>query len=331
MSARLALLADIGGTNARFALADPAAAVPLLADSVRHFAVADFATLADAAVHYLDQAGLHDDVPATAVFALAGRVEGDRARITNSPWEIAASDARAALGVREVRLVNDFAAQAFGATLLGPGDIVSLGGGAMHATPGNRTLAVLGPGTGLGVSTLIERGGVRTALETEGGHVAFAPTTEEEVALLARLSARFGRVSNERVLSGAGLVNLHVALAELYGTDIVPMRPEDITAGARNGDARCARAVRHFCQILGAVAGDLVLTLGAWDGVYLTGGLVPRLLDALAASAFRARFEAKGPFAAAMASVPVHAVVHPHPGLLGAAAIAAAHAGNGGP
>jgi glucokinase len=329
MTRALALLADIGGTNARFALAEPLAPVPLLATTVRQFAVADFATLADAAAHYLSDMG--GERPDTAVFALAGRVLGDRARITNSPWEIAAADARAALGVREVRLVNDFAAQAFGATRLAPGDVVALGGHVVTAAAGDRTLAVLGPGTGLGVSTLIERAGVRIALETEGGHVAFAPGDAEEVALLARLTARFGRVSNERVLSGAGLVNLHAALAELVGDAPSELRPEDVTAGALAGDARCRRAVERFCAILGAVAGDLVLTLGAWDGVYLTGGLVPRVLDTLRAPAFRTRFEAKGPFADAMAAVPVHAVVHPHPGLLGAAAIAAARAGNGGP
>jgi glucokinase len=326
MSRHLALVADIGGTNARFALADPQADVPLLEASVRQFAVADFPTLSGAAGHYLDAIGAANGRPGLAVFALAGRVEGDRARITNSPWTIEAGEARAALGVRTVRLVNDFAAQAYGATRLAPGDSVALGGASHAATPCERTLAVLGPGTGLGVSTLIERGGVRFALETEGGHVAFAPGDAEEAAILARLAARFGRVSNERVLSGAGLVNLHVALAEIDGVAPLELRPEDVTAGALAGDARCVRAVARFCAILGAVAGDLVLTLGAWDGVYLTGGLVPRLLDALRTSGFRARFEDKGPFAAAMAAVPVQAVVHPYPGLLGAAAIAASHA-----
>jgi glucokinase len=327
MSHRPALLADIGGTNARFALALAGEAAPLREDSVRTYAVADFPTLDAAIQHYLAGMGLHGSDLATAVFALAGRVEGDRARITNSPWHFDGVQARTALGLASVRLVNDFAAQAFGATRLGPGDAVALDAARARHAAGDRTLAVLGPGTGLGVSTLIERAGTRIALETEGGHVGFAPSDALEVEILGRLAARYGRVSNEHVLSGAGLVNLYVALGEIEGSPRDAPRPEDVTAGALQGDGRCERAVAVFCAVLGAVAGDLVLTLGAWDGVFLTGGLVPRLLPQLHAPAFRARFEAKGPFAAAMAGVPVQAVVHPYPGLLGAAAIALADNG----
>jgi glucokinase len=318
-----ALLADIGGTNARFALARLDARASLCLDSVQQFAVADFASLADAAAHYLAATGLRGDDVSAAVFAVAGRVEGEQARITNSPWVIERTATRAALGLPGLRLVNDFAAQAMGTQLLGAGDVVAIGdAGPLPAPAASRTQAVIGPGTGLGVSTLIVRDGRAVALETEGGHVSFAPGDAEEVALLGRLGARFGRVSNERLVSGSGLVNVYEALAAARGVANGIARPEDVTAGARAGDALCRAALDRFCAVFGAIAGDLVLTLGAWDGVFLTGGLVPRLLPELQASAFRARFEAKGRFAPAMAQVATYAVVHPQPGLLGAAAFA---------
>jgi len=191
----------------------------------------------------------------------------------------------------------------------------------------SRTYAVLGPGTGLGVSALIVRDGHRVALETEGGHVGFSAGTPEEAAILERLSYAFGRVSDERLVSGGGLVNIHRALSEIAGEEARDMRPHDITAGAARGDERCQRTIEVFCAVFGSIAGDLALTLGAWDGVFLTGGLVPKLLEDLQQSRFRERFEAKGRFAAAMAHVPTMAVVHPYAGLLGAAAFAMQDAG----
>jgi glucokinase len=326
-----ALLADIGGTNARFALAALGAWPGLRLDSVRRYPVADFDTPALAAAHYLRELGAGDADLASGVFAVAGRVEGEHARITNSPWVIDAGAIRATLGLPHLRLVNDFAAQAMCTGLLGADDVVALGEPSPLPAPArSRTQAVIGPGTGLGVSTLIVRDGRAVALETEGGHVSFAPGDAEEVALLGQLAARFGRVSNERLVSGGGLVNLHAALCALAGQPATALsRPEDVTAGARAGDALCRAAVARFCAVFGAIAGDLVLTLGAWDGVFLTGGLVPRLLPELQASDFRTRFEAKGRFAPAMARVPTFAVVHPEPGLLGTAAFASADAGIG--
>ena len=325
--AALALLADIGGTNVRFALAEPAAAAPLQGDSVRQYEVADFPNLHDAALHYL--AEMHAPQPASGVFAVAGRIDGDAARITNHPWLISCRDTATALGLSTLRLVNDFAAQAMAVELLDGDDLVRLGGPDWRHPPApNANFAVIGPGTGLGVSALIVREGRGIALETEGGHVAFAPHGDEETAVLKRLAARFERVSNERLISGGGLVNIHRALCELDGTPVLELRPRDITAAAATGDARARRALDMFCAVFGAVTGDLVLTLGAWDGAFLTGGLVPRLLPQLQASSFRARFEAKGRFADAMSRVPTMAVVHPQAGLLGAAAFAAheAHA-----
>ena len=315
------LLADIGGTNARFALADVTASMPLLADSIRTHAVDAFDSLADAARHYLAETGSQ---PASAVFAVAGRVDGDIARMTNHPWVISRERVRNALGLAALDLVNDFVAQSMAVTLLGDDDVIAIGAPSrIVATPASRTCAVLGPGTGLGVGALLVRDGRQFPLATEGGHASFAPGTPEEVAILERLSAYYGRVSNERVVSGGGLVNLHRALSEIAGLDPGPLQPEDITARAAAGDRRCMRAIDVFCAVFGAIAGDVVLTLGAWDGVFLSGGMVPLLLPALQHSGFRQRFEGKGRYAPAMARVPTLAVVHPYPGLLGTAAIAA--------
>jgi glucokinase len=318
------LLADIGGTNARFALADPGAPMPLLADSIRTFAVTDFGSLAAAAGHYLEGTGVR---PGRAVMAVAGRVEGDLARMTNHPWVVSRERVCKALGMETVELVNDFVAQAMAIPLLAEGDLATIGAArGPRPTTRERTCAVLGAGTGLGVGALLQRQGRWSALATEGGHASFAPGTPEEIAILERLSIDFGRVSNERVASGAGLVNLHRALSQLAGLDPGPKRPEDITAGAAAGDPRCERTLDVFCAVFGAVAGDLVLTFGAWDGIYLSGGLVGPLLPALRHSGFRQRFEGKGRYAPAMARVPTFAVIHPQPGLLGAAALAAAEA-----
>jgi glucokinase len=325
--ASLALLADIGGTNVRFALVDAKAPAPLCDERIRQYEVANFPNLQDAARQYLSE--MHSPRPDSAVFAVAGRIDGDIARITNHPWTISREETRVALGLSRVRLVNDFAAQAMAVELLDADDLVWLGGGQWAHPPARHSnFAVIGPGTGLGVSGLIVRDGRGIALETEGGHVAFAPEGDEEFAVLARLAARFGRVSNERLISGGGLVNIHRALCELEGAPVdEAFRPRDVTAGADAGDGRCARALDIFCAVFGAATGDLVLTLGAWDGAFLTGGLVPRLLPRLAKSAFRARFEAKGRFREAMSRVPTMAVVHPQAGLLGTAAFAAQDAG----
>ncbi len=326
MNPALALVADIGGTHARFALADGGRAAPLVMDSVHHLDVADFPSLVAAAQHYLHSVSPLPGTLDRAVFAVAGRVDGDIARITNHPWLISRPDTALALGLdsESVQLVNDFTAQAMAATLLSGADLALIGKIPPPPLGGEeRSYAVIGPGTGLGVSALLIREGRIFPLETEGGHVSFAAGTEEEAAIWKLLSDQFGRVSNERLLSGRGLCNIHRALRCLAGdANPAATEPRDITAGARTGDPTCLRAVEIFCQVFGNIAGDLVLTLGSWDGVFLTGGLVPKLLKELQGPGFRRRFEAKGRFSDAMARVPVMAVLHPQAGLLGATALA---------
>lgn len=346
-----ALLADVGGTNVRFALADSATPEALETGSVRRYRVAAFPTFADAARQYLVDSGLdstESDVvdrgyvaqgelpanpgarPTHAVFAFAGPVLGDEVRLTNHAWTVSLSDVQRGLGFERVHGINDFAAMAYSVSLLGAGDLQLIGEGTAPSIGAarNQTFVVMGPGTGLGVAALLVRDGVISALETEGGHTSFAPGTVEEQEILRRLSARFGRVSNERVLCGNGLVNIHLALSEIDGVEPEALKPEDITSRAADGSCpRCVRTVERFCEMLGAAAGDLVLAYGGWNGVYLAGGIAPLLIPWLQRGGFRRRFEDKGRFAKTLAGVPTVVITHPDPGLLGTAACAVIDSG----
>lgn len=319
-SAELALLADVGGTNVRFALADATQSRPLVPDSIRRYRVADFATFTDAALAYLGDSGARAQ---RGVFAFAGQVRDGEVQVTNHTWSVSRERVRHELALASAVFVNDFAAMSLCVPLLGPSDVRGIGGVPPPSLGGTRTFAVVGPGTGLGVGALLLRDGRASALETEGGHTGFAPRTDEEIEVLRRLVARFGRVSNERLLCGSGLSNLHEALGEMHGVFDGRLTPEEITRRANAGeDAACARAVEVFCELLGAVAGDFVLAFGAWDGVWLAGGLTPLLLPWLERGGFRRRFEDKGRFVEAMTRVPSMAILHPDAGLLGAAAFA---------
>ena len=317
------LLADLGGTNVRFALADPALPNPLLLDSVRRYRVKDFPSMADTIRQYFADSGLS---ASRAVIAAAGRiVDGETVKVTNNPWQVSAHGLAADLKFESVRLINDFAAQGMAVPLLAHDQLTPVGKprppkiGAHHA----QTFVVVGPGTGLGVAGLLLRDGRWTVLETEGGHAGFAAHTAEDVEILHRLNARFGRVSNERMICGNGLVNLYLALADIEGLKAEEYTPEDITNRANaNTDPLCVRTVETLAGIFGSVAGDLVLSLGGWDGVFLTGGVLPILLPWLQHGGFRERFEAKGRFKETMEQVPTIAMMHPETGLLGAAAFA---------
>lgn len=322
------LLADLGGTNVRFALADTSRSAPLLMDSVKRYRVKDFATLADTIRQYFADTGL---TARHAIIAAAGRIaDGETVQITNNPWAVAARALQAELGFDAVHLVNDFAAQGMSVPLLRPEQLTPVGPPRLPQLDGkpSQTFVVVGPGTGLGVAGLLLREGRWIVLETEGGHAGFAAHTAEDVEILHRLNARFGRVSNERMICGNGLVNLYLALADIAGEPAEEYTPEDITArAAANSDALCVRTVETMAGIFGSVAGDLVLSLGGWDGVYLTGGVLPILLPWMQHGGFRERFEAKGRFRETMEQVPTVAIMHPEPGLLGAAALAALAAG----
>lgn len=321
------LLADVGGTHVRFAMADAARSRPLLTDSIRVYDVGGFSTFADAARRYIDETRVQ---PQSAVFAIAGPVDGDVVRMTNHPWTISRAQVRSELSLGAVDFINDFAAMSLCIPLLAPADMHVIGSVVAGSVGASRkqTFAVVGPGTGLGVGALVLRDGVASALESEGGHIAFAPGSDQEIEILRRLQARFGRVSYERLLSGSGLTNLHRALGEIAGGSCESLAAEEITRRAADGsDPRCVRATDIFCVLLGALAGDCVLAFGAWDGVYLVGGMAPIMLAWLGSAGFRRRFEDKGRFAQRLASVPSMVVMHPQPGLLGAAAFAVQQSG----
>jgi len=301
------LLADIGGTHARFALAEGGAlARPATFD------IADHADAASVARAYL---GSVEAAPRAAVFAVAGPVDDGKARLTNAGWSFEATALAGALGLARLELINDFAAVAWALPRLQPGERRAIGGG--EARP-EAPLAVLGPGTGLGVAGLVPGLGGARALVTEGGHATLAPADARESAILDHLRGRFGHVSAERVLSGEGLVNLYQAIAALAGATPPARSPEEISRHALAGDCAASRAALEcFCAMLGGFAGDLALTLGARGGVYLAGGIVPQIADFIAASRFRARFVDKGRLRAYLEAIPTYLVTQPDPAFLG--------------
>lgn len=312
------LIADIGGTNARFALVDPAAPVAGVLHA-RTLCNADFASLQHAARHYLDSV---DAQPRRAAIAVASPVDADEIRLTNRAWSFSRSELRDALELDELLLLNDFGAVACAVPALQASDCITLHGSA--GAPLRGPVTVIGPGTGLGVALLVgsqARGW--QVVETEGGHVTWAPIGDEEQLIARWLTAHHGRASNERVLCGKGLSHIDAVLRGATNSDtgqVTQLRePADIVGMALAGrDVAARRALARFCAVLGSVAGDAALIHGART-VMIAGGIVPRFVPFLRSSAFRERFLAKGRFAAYLESVAIHVITHSNPGLLGAA------------
>jgi glucokinase len=317
----LALIADIGGTNARFALTDPASPIPAIIEP-RSLVNAEFASLQHAAEHYLADVA---DKPHSAAIAVASPVHGEEIRLTNRAWSFTRGELKQALNLDHLAVINDFGAVSWAVPALKADDCVTLHG--REDAPLRGPITVIGPGTGLGVALLVgdeERGW--EVVETEGGHVSFAALGDEELMISRWLTARFGRASTERVLCGAGLSHIDAVLqssgtaphdAALRETDL--RDPADIVKAAIEGhDVAARRALARFCAVLGSVAGDAALIHGART-VMIAGGMVPRFIPFLRSSAFRERFLAKGRFAAYLESVTIRVITHPNPGLLGAA------------
>ncbi len=326
-----ALLANIGGTHARFGLALPAHAGRPRILALKQYLAADFATLTAAASRYLEEAGIEAEL-LRGVFAVASAVTGDLVKITNNPWTFSTEAVRHDLGLSGIQVINDFCALSRALPLLGEDDVRLVGAARARPHPpgGDATYAVVGPGTGLGVGCLAVRHGQAAVIESEGGHVSFAPNDGYEAAILERLAGRFGRVSAERLISGAGLLNLYQAVCSIEGVPAEPGSPADITARAAAEPAgRCGRAVDLFCELLGSFAGDVALMFGSWDGVFLAGGVVQKILPWLLAGGFRRRFEAKGRHQSLMQAIPVRVILHSHAELLGAAGTLGAAFGSG--
>lgn len=306
------LVGDVGGTNARFALVDEQGHVR----NPRSYLARDYASLAEVVADYLEtMVGRHR--PPRAVIAVAGPVLDGEIEFTNLDWQISEGDLLAQFEFEAVKLLNDFAAQALACPRLGADDLRPIG--PKIRGDGDCPIVVLGAGTGFGVAGLArgDRGDV--ALATEGGHASFAPSDEVEVEVWRRLKARFGRVSIERLLSGPGLYDLYRALAELEQAPAALTDQRAVMTASEAGDPLAAAAVDRFAGILGSVAGDLALSFGARGGVYISGGIAPRMAERLEAGPFRARFEDKGRLSDYLRQIPTSLVLHPHPALVGAA------------
>lgn len=307
------LVADIGGTNARFALTE-------LQDSglsePRSWRVADFPTLADALSAYLAEVG-PERQPRVAMLAVAASANGDQIRMTNCAWQFSVSEMKRKFGFDHLVAVNDFAANGWGVLDLPSSDLIPIGNKALQSRQGR--FVVLGPGTGLGVGAVQRGASGMQVVETEGGHVDFAPLSDEEDAILLELRKRFGRVSYERLLSGPGLANIHAVVSATRGK-----APEEVTRLALADDRNARRAVEIFCDILGSFAGDVALIHGAWDGVFLTGTMLHDMRETLN-ERFRRRFADKGRFSPTVAEIPTLLVAQPSLGLLGAASALRAH------
>lgn len=312
----LLLIGDIGGTNARFALAD--ANEHGFSDE-RIFNCADFAT-ADAAIRrYLDDIGA--SAPDAICFAAAGPIVDERVRFTNNPWTIAAADLRESLGIGRVRLLNDFEAVAYSVPFLEDGDTMPIG------LPDPQPLAdrdfmvgVVGPGTGLGAVGLRRYREHLIPVVGEASHGGFAPESRVQIDVLSHLKECFDRVSSERLVSGQGLENIYWALCRLHGEKRVqPSAAEIFAACISEAEPRASEAVELFFEILGQFTGDLALAYGAYDGMYIAGGIAQRYPEKLANSRFRSGFEHKGRHTSLMERIPTQLILHPHPGLLGAA------------
>ena len=308
---------DIGGTHARFALAEVAnGRVASLGEAVT-LKTAEHASFQLAWQEFERIAG--GSLPKAAAIAVAGPVGGEIIKFTNNPWIIRPALIPEKLGASDYVVVNDFAAVAHAVAQADDAHFLHLTG-PDEALPAKGTISVVGPGTGLGVAQLWRDGGAYHVQPTEGGHIDFAPLDGIEDAILARLRKRHRRVSAERVVAGPGIVDIYETLAVIEGKAFTPRDDKELWAlGASGEDSLAAAAVDRFCLSLGSVAGDLALAHGA-SALVMAGGLGLRIKDTLVRSGFADRFRAKGRFEQLMAAMPVKLITHPQPGLFGAAA-----------
>ena len=316
-SVRRIVAADIGGTHARFALASIDAGSVVDLDNPVTLRTGEHASFRTAWEEFSSRSD--GDIPRELALAFAGPVGGEELKLTNNPWVIRPSLLASEFGVERHLVVNDFGAIAHAVAALDESAFAHLCG-PDQPLPRDGVISIVGPGTGLGVAALLRRGDGYHVIETEGGHVDFAPLDPLEDQILAFLRTGFRRVSVERIVAGSGIVNLHNALAAIEGRSVVPRDDKTLWGAALDGsDSLAAAALDRYCLCLGAVAGDLALAQGA-AAVVIAGGLGLRLRDHLPRSGFASRFIAKGRFERRMEAIPVKLVTHHQPGLFGAAA-----------
>lgn len=305
----LNLLADIGGTNARFALYNPDKGV----HEEQTLACKNYPTIEAAIEEYCRQKNAE---PLRASIAIATPVVSDFIQMTNHHWGFSVNALQHHFAWQKLVVLNDFEALAMSLPHLSDSELIAVG-------PGIKTeegvKALIGPGTGLGVASLMRSSSRWHALAGEGGHVSYSVQTDREFALLKVLQVRFnGYVSAERVASGPGLVNIYEGLAKVDGVTVAPLTPAEITERAQNGDRRCLEVMDIFLRALASAAGNLALTVGARGGVYIGGGIVPRLGNLFNADAFRHTFENKGRFASYLKNIPVWIIDARNPAFVGA-------------
>lgn len=308
------LLADIGGTHARFAVLSGSEL-----GLVRSLDVETHPKIQDAIRHFLADDGSTASID-EAIFAVAGPVVSDRCALTNSTWVAEVPELRREFGFNVVHLVNDHEAASWSLPHLAPSDTLLVGSGTgVHGTP----MALLGPGTGLGMACYVPGPTGGRVVVSEGGHMTLAATTDREADLIGILRRQFPHVSAERVLSGPGLVNLYQAIASLDQIRIQPRTPAEVTRAALDKTCdTCRKALDAFVAFLGSVAGDVALLFGARGGVFIGGGIVPHIAHCLAATNLRQRFEAKGRFQPYLATIPLRIVLRRDTAFLGLTALA---------
>lgn len=307
------LVADIGGTNARFALAAIDDAVVSIG-AMHAFRAEDYETIRDAADAFLEAV---QEKPNSACFAVAGPITDEVVEFTNSPWVLDIAKVKKQMKLGRLLAINDFEALAASVRHLGPSDLAPIKPGVADSSA---PLLVIGPGTGLGQSIIVPMGARDRVIATEGGHVAFAPHDEEEIEVLRFIAREHKRVSIERLLSGRGLVNIHRALCAVAGTPRVSLQADEITRAAQTGEYPIAlKAVDMFCAILGSAVGDAVLATGARGGVILGGGILPKIQEVFMRSRFVPRFLEKGRMRDYVEPVPVDLIIRDGAALIGAA------------
>lgn len=307
-----AIVADIGGTNARFSRVD---LTTLALDKVAVYACADFASLAAALIHYQTEQQLM--LIKHVAIAIACPVNGDQISMTNFHWQFSVNAMQRQLGLEALQVINDFTAVAMCLPALNAEQKVQVGAGEIQQ---GKPMLVLGAGTGLGVAYLLKIDDTFIPLPSEGGHTEFAVQTEQEWFIKQQLAKEYGHVSAERILSGPGLEAIFNALARYRGQDVAPTSAAQIAAQALTGESELAKdSVNQFFASLGSVAGDLALTLSTFGGVYIAGGITPKLLPLMADSEFRSRFETKGRLSAFNRQIATYVVTAAQPGLVGAA------------
>lgn len=306
------MVADIGGTNTRVGLFDE---LEKSFRSIVEYRNTDYSCLEDVIEQWLGD--LEEATPTRSCIAVAAPPAGDHVNMSNLGWSFSYRTLAQRFGFRLFRLLNDFQANAHALPYLGTDDLVLISAGVNH---GYTTQAVVGPGTGLGGAILHHSGGIPVASCCEPGHAGLSPATDLELEIFKLLLPKYGNIYTELLVCGAGLARLYNAIARISGVPPEPLEPAEVSRRAlENEDVHCTQALDTFCALLGSACGDFVLSNGAYGGLFIAGGIVPRFTDYLGDSDFLSRIRAKGAMEQQLTAMPVHVITTPYPGLIGAA------------